>query len=227
MLSSKGIVTELQRDILHAFSYIPDSQSFYLSGGTALADFYLAHRKSFDLDLFTPENGLVLPFSRILEKEFEERFSMRVIRRLESYVEYELGIGAESTRVQLAYDSPYRFGEPIESDLKVKVNDYQDLVVDKLLAFFGRAEPRDAIDLFFILEREDIWELARSAEKKDPGFDLYWLAIALEKVRDFPDDISTWPIEMIKEVNPRQLKEQFLSLAEDIMVRIRASGDSV
>jgi hypothetical protein len=31
---------------------------------------------------------------------------------------------------------------------------------------------------------------------------------------------------MIREVDPKQLKEQFLSLAEEIMARIRASGES-
>lgn len=46
------------------------------------------------------------------------------------------------------------------------------------------------------------------------------------KARDFPDDILRWPVEMIKEADPRQLKEQFLSLAEEIMARIRASGES-
>ncbi len=141
-------------------------------------------------------------------------------------MEFEVGTEEDSTRVQLAYDSPFRFEEPLDSDLGVKVNDYKDLIVDKLLAFFGRDEPRDAIDLFFILKTEDIWELIRSAGVKDPGFDLYWLAVAFERARELPDDISRWPVEMIREVDPRQLKEQFLSLAEEIMARIRASGES-
>lgn len=224
MLSSKGIITELQREILHIFAAVPDASSFYLSGGTALADFFLAHRKSFDLDLFTAEEGLTLPFSRILEDVLQRSLSVNAVRRLESFVELEVGTGEDSTRVQLAYDSPFRFGEPLDSDLEVKVNDYQDLVVDKLLAFFGRAEPRDAIDLFFILQAEDIWELIRSAELKDPGFDIYWLAVALGKTRDFPDDILRWPVDMIIEIDPKELKEQFLSLAKEIMAKIRASG---
>jgi len=227
MLLSKGVVTELQREILHAFSKIPDAGSFYLSGGTALADFFFAHRKSFDLDLFTSEEGLVLPFSRILENELQQDLSVRIVRRFESFVEYEVGVGEDSTKVQLAYDSPFRFGEPLDSDLKVKVNDYKDLIVDKLLAFFGRAEPRDAIDLFFILQTEDVWELVQSAEVKDPGFDIYWLAVALGKVKGFPDDILRWPVEMIREIDAGHLKIKFLSLAEKIMARIRASGESV
>jgi len=37
-----------------------------------LAEFYLGHRKSFDLDLFTSEKELILPFSRILEEEMKK-----------------------------------------------------------------------------------------------------------------------------------------------------------
>ncbi len=225
MLSSKGIITELQRDILHVFAAVPDASSFYLSGGTALADFFLAHRKSFDLDLFTGEEGLTLPFSRVLEDALQRSLAVKAVRRLESFVEFEVGTGGDSTRVQLAYDSPFRFEEPLDTDLGVKVNDYKDLIVDKLLVFFGRDEPRDAIDLFFILQTEDIWELVRYAEVKDPGFDLYWLAVAFGKARDLPDDITRWPVEMIKEVDARQLKEQFSGLAGEIMARIRVSGE--
>lgn len=226
MLSSKGIVTELQRDVLRAFSRVPDASSFYLGGGTALADFFLAHRKSFDLDLFTAEEGLILPFSRIFESEMQRDLMVRVVRRLESFVEYELGMGEESTKVQLAYDSPFRFGEPIESDLGVKVNDYKDLIVDKLLAFFGRAEPRDAVDLYFILQTEDIWDLVRSSEKKDPGFGLYWFALVLDKTKAFPDDILRCPVEMIRDIDARQLKEDFLVLSKEIMEKIRTGGDN-
>ena len=53
----------------------------------------------------------------------------------------------KSTRIQLAYDSPFRFEKPLDPDIGVKGNDYKDLIVDKL---------RDAIDLFFILKTEDL-----------------------------------------------------------------------
>lgn len=221
MLASKGIVTRQQKKILQAFAHIPDSERFHLSGGTALADFYLAHRKSFDLDLFTTESGLVLPFSRKLEHTLQGEFTTKVVRRMESFVEFEIGDTGERTRVQLAYDSPYRFGEPAGSDLGVKVNDYEDLVADKLLAFYGRVEPRDAIDLYFILADENIWELSSLAGRKDPGFDLYWLAVALGKVRDFPDEISRWPVEMVREVDPIRLKKQFGDHAREAMRRIK------
>jgi hypothetical protein len=225
LLKSNGIITDLQREILLIFSTIPDSDMFYLTGGTALTEFYLAHRKSFDLDIFTTEKAFVIPFSRAFEDEIKKVFQIKVIRRLETFVEFEVSGKDEKTRVQIALDSPFRFENPVDSDIGTKVNDYTDLIVDKLLAFFGRAEPRDAVDLFFILKDEDFWKLTKLAKGKDPGFDLYWMAIALKKVKNFPDEINLWPVDMIKEVNPKEIKTLFSKLAIEIMERIK-KGES-
>jgi hypothetical protein len=109
----------------------------------------------------------------------------------------------------------------------VLVNDFQDLIVDKLLAFFGRAEPRDAVDLYFILKSEDVWELVKLAAQKDPGFDLYWLALALDKVQDFPDELDRWPVEMLKPLSPVKLKDRCHSLALEVMDRLRKGGAAI
>ena len=224
LLKSKGIITELQKEILISFSKIPDSNVFYLTGGTALAEFYLGHRKSYDLDLFTTQKKLVIPFSHTFEEEIKKSFSLKLIRRFETFVEFDISEKGKSTRVQLAYDSPFRFEEPLDTDLGVKVNDYKDLIVDKLLAFFGRAEPRDAIDLFFILEREDFWKLVELAMQKDPGFDLYWLANALHKAKEYPENINDLPVEMIKGINIKELKNLFLNLSREVMNKIKKGG---
>lgn len=47
--------TALQREILVILPKIPDNEMFYLTGGIALADFFLAPRKSYDLDIFSAE----------------------------------------------------------------------------------------------------------------------------------------------------------------------------
>lgn len=60
----------------------------------------------------------------------------------------EIEMKGEETKLQLAYDSPLRFANPVDSDPGVRVNDHEDLIADKLLDFYGRVEPRDAVDLF-------------------------------------------------------------------------------
>ena len=102
-LKGKGIIARGQRDLLRAFSTLGDAHHFYLTGGTALAEFYLGHRRSFDLGLFTAEKALVLPFSRLFEEELKRSFDMRVVRRFETFVEFEVGHGDEAIKVDLAY----------------------------------------------------------------------------------------------------------------------------
>jgi hypothetical protein len=55
MLKSKNVLTPQQKEILSFFSKIKDSGYFLLTGGSALSEFYLGHRKSLDLDIFTTE----------------------------------------------------------------------------------------------------------------------------------------------------------------------------
>jgi hypothetical protein len=93
--------------------------------------------------------------------------------------------------------------------------------VDKLQAFFGRTEARDAVDLYFILNTENLWELSALAKQKDPGFDLYWLAVAMEKAQEFPDEIERWPVEMIAQADARSIKDRFSGFAREILDKIK------
>ncbi|MGC9530527.1 MAG: nucleotidyl transferase AbiEii/AbiGii toxin family protein [Candidatus Bipolaricaulaceae bacterium] len=222
--TSHGLLTPGQTIILEAFAGLPDSKHFFLTGGTALAELYLGHRRSFDLDLFTSEAGLILPFSRIVERELPGAgLQVRIVRRLASFVQFAVKVVDEEVRVQLAYDSPFRFHPPEETQL-VKVNDFQDLAVDKFLAFFGRAEPRDAVDLFFLLKEVSLAELIELAPQKDAGFDPYWLARAFQRVQSFPDEPERWPVEMVVPWNPREMKSLFARHAQAVLENLRKGG---
>ncbi|MEW5806041.1 MAG: nucleotidyl transferase AbiEii/AbiGii toxin family protein [Acidobacteriota bacterium] len=212
----------IQQNLLKEFGKLRDASFFYLTGGTALAEFYLGHRRSFDLDFFTSEKDLIIPFSRIVEENLSmQEYSFNIIRRFESFVELEVNREGEKIRLHLAYDSPFRFEEPHLSSLGVNVNDYKDLIVDKVLTFFGRWQQRDAVDLYFILQTRPIEELITIAKQKDPGFDLYWFSMALKEVDAFPDDIEKWPVDMLVKLDAGELKSRFLNLARDMMYKIK------
>jgi hypothetical protein len=224
-LSGRGLLSPIQLAFLSAFAELPDQSRFYLTGGTALSEFYLGHRLSFDLDFFTPEDALILPFSYQVEAlGRDHNVETRVVRRFTSYVEFLVTQGKESLRVDLALDSPFRFAPPLPCEYGVQVNSYADLRVEKLLAYYGRAEPRDAVDLFFILQRESLDALLEAAAQKDPGFDLYWFAVALNRAAEFPDAIDRWPVQMLVELSAVDLKQTFEQLATEVMRRLR-SGD--
>ena len=219
-LHGKGLLTPLQQTFLALFASVPDQEQFYLTGGTALAEFYFGHRLSFDLDLFTGQAELVTPMAYALEQRCANSgLEISITRRFATYVEYLVGLAGATLKVDLALDSPFRFEPPVLSEHGVLVNPYADLRIDKLLAYYGRAEPRDAIDLYFILQRDSLETLIEPAAKKDPGFDLYWMAVALDRAQSFPDELERWPVQMQVPCDPAQIKMTFRELALELMGR--------
>jgi hypothetical protein len=142
-------------------------------------------------------------------------------------VEFTVLQGEELLRVELGLDTPVRLEPSLFSKYGVQVNGYQDLCVDKLLAYFGRAESRDAADLYFILQQESLDELLDLAAREGAGSDLYWLAVAFNQVVDFPDELERWPVEMLSRFEPMVLKEMFRGLATELISGVTGSGDTV
>ena len=226
MLRGKGLLTPIQRSFIAEFALLPDQAQFYLAGGTALAEYYLGHRLSFDLDFFTAEASLILPYSYQIEALGRQGdLEVSVIRRFTTYVELTVVQNEERLKVDLAQDSPFRLEPPVQTAEGIRVSALSDLRIDKLLAYYGRAEPRDAVDLYFILQQAPLDELVTQAAQKDPGFDLYWFAVALNRATDFPDELERWPVRMLQPLNPRELKVQFQALALQLMAALR-SADS-
>lgn len=222
IIQGKGLLTTIQKAFLALFSGLPDQEHFYLTGGTALAEYYLGHRLSFDLDFFTSQEQLILPLSYQIEKiASNTELQLKVTRRFSTFVEFQVDQNGDSLRVDLGLDAPFRFLPPIFSTEGVFVNSYEDLCVDKLLAYYGRAEPRDAVDLHFILQHKPLEQLLEQAAEKDSGFDLYWFAIALNRSEGFPDEADRWPIKMLTDWDPKNIKQIF----QDAALRIMASLD--
>ncbi len=225
MLKGKGVLSDFQKTFLQIFASLPDQERFYLTGGTALAEYYLAHRLSYDLDLFTSEADLIVPFSYRVEQAAQNTgWQVQVVRRFASFVEFQVSQGEKALKIDLALDSPFRFAPAEPCDVGVMVNDFQDIQADKTLAFFGRAEPRDAIDLYYLLQRTKFEDLTALAQQKDTGFDLYWFAVALNRTAKFPDDIERWPVKMLVDFDPVALKRSFQRLAMQILAKNLRQG---
>lgn len=182
----------IQRKILTSVCKIPELEFFYLTGGTALSAFYLYHRKSHDLDFFTSEEELIPSISHKMEDQLrKEGFEVEKTRGLHSFTELAVSLPDDSTIIHIALDSPYRLEELQQSkDYEgLKVDSLRDIAANKLLTVFGRANLRDFVDVYFLVkERFTKKELIEDATKKDPGFDLYWLGTAMERINEFSDD---------------------------------------
>jgi len=186
------VLTDIQKKILTHLKDIAELDAFYLTGGTALSRFYLGHRKSDDLDFFTSEEELIQPFSLKIEDALKKAgFKVERKRGFRSFVELAVSAHSESTIIHLALDSPYRL-DPVIMAREfpgLKIDSLKDLAANKVLALFGRATLRDFVDVFFLTkEKFGKNELIPMAQKKDPGFDLYWLATAFERIHEFSAD---------------------------------------
>ncbi|MBI2644253.1 MAG: nucleotidyl transferase AbiEii/AbiGii toxin family protein [Candidatus Wildermuthbacteria bacterium] len=75
---SKGILTKTQQVLLERIgenAFL--SQKFYLTGGTALAAFYLRHRYSEDLDFFSEEEINIMQLDVALKELQKKRGSSK------------------------------------------------------------------------------------------------------------------------------------------------------
>jgi hypothetical protein len=186
------VLTDIQKKIFAHLKDIPELDAFYLTGGTALSRFYLGHRQSDDLDFFTPEEELIQPFSLKIEDILKKGgFNVERKRGFRSFVELAVSAPSESTIIHLALDSPYRLDPVIAAGEfpGLKIDSLRDIAANKILALFGRATLRDFVDVFFLVkEKFGKKDLIPMAQKKDPGFDLYWLATAFERIHEFSVD---------------------------------------
>lgn len=137
-----GILTPLQKRFLEIFATLPDQGQFYLAGGTALSEYYLGHRLSYDLDIFTGTDGLVQPISFQIEKVCaEHNLPVKVMRRFATFVEFLVGNEQNGLKVDLTLDSPYRFEPTVLTETGMYVNNYTDLNCLLILAGLNRATP--------------------------------------------------------------------------------------
>lgn len=97
MESSK--LTVLQRDFLTAF-FARESR-FFLTGGAALAGFYLHHRETHDLDLFTLADVLDDGVALVMEISREFGASIESIRTSPDFRRFLMRRGSEAVVIDL------------------------------------------------------------------------------------------------------------------------------
>ena len=189
------VINPLQERCLRIFPSVDGSGEFYLTGGTALAHFYLQHRKSEDLDFFTSVEGLIPSFSKLLVEQLCQRgLSAKIQRGFHSFSEILVSLNNETTIIHLAQDAVFRF-EPVCEVTEfpgLKVDPLKDIASNKLLALFGRAALRDFIDVYWLIQggyfsKEQLIDFAK---QKDPGLDLYWLGVAFAQISDYEQSFS-------------------------------------
>lgn len=160
-------ITALQKQVLELFQKSSLSKKFYWTGGTVLAVFYLHHRRSKNLDFFSdsPVNyNEVIRFVR----QIRNQLRLREIQESKIFDRWEFILkNKEELRLEFVfYDHPRL--RPRKKWRGILIDSLEDIAANKIIAFFDRNDPKDLVDLYFLLTKKEykINFLLKLAEKK-------------------------------------------------------------
>ncbi len=207
------ILTDAQRIVLDLFSNESVlSEVYYLSGGTALAEYYLQHRDSDDLDFFTDEM-----IDRVLIESFIQKVTAHfgtATARMECIHDRRLFfVDVKTTELKLEF-SPYPFPALEERSKQngVLIDSLRDIRANKLAALIDRFEPKDFVDLYFILQDCPLEEIRGDVEKKF-GLKISPLLLGSELAKVKRVEILP---RMKRSLTIKELKTFFAKLAKEL-----------
>ena len=196
-----SILTENQKEILALIGSDTNiATSFYLSGGTALSEYYLQHRLSEDLDFFSEAEfdpqAVSIFFKKIQDKAgitsvtYEQSFNRNL---------FFLDVGADRIKTEFTYYPFPRIeqGQRIE---KLSIDSLLDIAVNKVFTVYQKPRSRDFIDLYCILQKEKSWTIDELAKKAQIKFDHFLGPLQLsaqfvkaETLKDYPRMLTELP----------------------------------
>lgn len=222
-LTNNPILYPHQITILKLFFATPFAQSFFLTGGTALSAFYLAHRESQDLDFFSLEPFETLQL-RTTMQEIAEKIGAEMTLAVRSQTFNELYLEHKTERwrqkIDIVQEQPKRFGETVMIET-VCVDALINIATNKILAVFGRLEPKDYIDLYIICTTtnftfEKLFELAK---EKDTGLNEFYFANTILN----SEQLNTLPAIKIP-FNKKAMIKFYLDLSRKLLLKIKPTS---
>ncbi len=209
------ILTDLQQRVLKLlFADKEIRRHFYLTGGTALSAFHLEHRYSDDLDLFTHSAGIE-SMDRIVRDGIRDAgLSLKMERSSSTFRRFRV---EKELQLDLVRDVDFRVGSPQLID-GIMVDTPKNIAVNKVLAIYGRLDPKDYVDLYFIMKNEkyDILDLLSLAGNKDAGIEPFsWARVIADA-----ESIAVLP-RMVKPLDMEKVKLFFRDLRGRIVDAVK------
>lgn len=218
-----NILTEKQELLI---SHLPNEiqTNFYLIGGTALSAFYLGHRLSEDMDFFTDAEEKMAPIE----------FLTGIIKRLPSldHIHFErlfdrrifVATFKDSRILKVEFTSyPFKSLEDRLMIGKLRVDSLLDLMTGKLFAMADRLDPKDFVDLYFVLNSRDL-KLENLVKMTGERFDIKGLDFVIPErlllaKRITPKDLPL----MVERIDLDEMKRYFLEQASRLIKLRRGS----
>jgi hypothetical protein len=218
MLENK-ILTDKQKIFI---SYLPQEilDNFYITGGTALSAFYIHHRISEDLDFFTEEvekippieflTGIIKKLPNIRNTHYERLFDRRIFS-----VDFQDGdtLKAEFTLY------PFKSIENRKTEGKLTVDSLLNIVTGKLLAVSDRYDPKDFIDIYFVLKNYEL-DLDDLIAKAENRFNINGLKFVVPERMLLVRNISPADLPIMnKEMDLGEVKRYLIEKVDELVKR--------
>ncbi len=192
--------TPLKRDFLRA--WFAQERRFFLTDGSALGLFYLDHRRSYDLDLFTSEEvegkevqGLVQRTASRIGAE------CAALRSAPDFHRFRLTRGEEREVIDVVVDRAPQL-DAVKREIEgIRVDTVREMIANKLTTLLSRTELKDVVDLYFLEQAGyDLLAAIPDARAKDAGWEPAVVSMLLSDLH-----VTELPAWMIKELAPSDL----------------------
>ena len=213
------ILTPKQFEFLELVKIEPQiTKTFYLTGGTALSEFYLQHRLSEDLDFFTEENEVDQKLVEAYLKKISSKLSIEEIKRtvFMGLFSYTL-IFRDNSKLKVDFNY-YPFPR-IEKGTKygnLSIDSLRDIAANKVHTLFVKPRDRDYLDLYFIMKNSDfeLKKLILDAKVKfDWDIDRLTLVSQLLRVKEI--EVLETP-KLLAPFNKKQMDDFFVNEADKL-----------
>lgn len=194
--------TPLKRDVLNAW-FAKDSR-YFLTGGSALGLFYLHHRLSYDLDLFTTEEVSAKEVQTLMLRVADEIGAhCESLRTAPDFHRFKLTRNQESELIDIVVDRVPQIDPEKVRVADIRVDTQREILANKLTTLLSRAEIKDLVDLYFLEQAGlNIIEAIPDAQMKDGGWDAAMVSLLLETI-----SFDEMPVLLLKVLSLDDLKE--------------------
>lgn len=211
---ANNTLNELQKEFLERF--FAHENRFYLTGGAALVGYYLHHRQTEDVDLFTLENDIESGFALANQVAREMGAETESLQTSPDFRRLLLRRGESAIVVDLVHEYVFQIDRAKRVVNGIRLDTPDEILANKLCALLSRSEIRDLVDVRALeMAGYSVDSAIDAAAKKDSGFTPAQLAWVLSEIRfgeDLvpPGDVSRTALQnYLKELLAKLLRMAF------------------
>lgn len=219
-MGHKTILTPIQRKFLDLAVKEPYIvKNFYWTGGTVLAEIYLHHRESEDIDLFSDNEIHVVAVSNFVGALAKKLKAHDITsQRFLGLYSYTLHFSTANLKIDFNY-YPFPRINLGGTWQGLAIDSLEDIAVNKVHTIFMKPRDRDFVDLYFILKDKNTFSLDRLIGLAKAKFD--WHIEPAQLGENFAKVITTKDLPtMLVPFDQKEMEKFFLNLAKSLKKEI-------